>query len=218
MAADPMSLSDSRSTRAGTGIGIALAIAATVGAIAFLAPRLREEMREDIFSGTAARAVVPAPASTRGVATAPASPRAAVAPVSTPTAVPTPQPVALKPATQIVPAGSLAPGEAEIAPAAPVRAAPRTSPKPHHVRPIRKNPVERSARAPSPRLAVDDSLAGRPVAPAPRARPAEPRREAHRGERLVGGIHRENPFDYRTWRTHRNPDAPGSSPLDRQPG
>ena len=208
MAADPMTLSDSRSMRAGTGIGIALAIAATVGAIAFLAPRLREEMREDIFSPRVA-AQVPAPAP---MAPAPTQPVAA------------PQPVALKPAAQIVPDGSLAPGETEIAPAAPVRPTPSHAAKPHrHRTPAapRKNPIEgqKTARAPAPRLAVDEGFAGRPMAPARRVyRTPEPRRESDRPGRLVGGIHREDPFDYRTWHPHRNPDAPSTSPVERQPG
>ena len=112
MAADPSTLADSRSMRAGTGIGIAIAVAATVGAIAFLAPRLREEMREDIFSGARTATVVPAPTPALPVARAPGDPR--------------PQPVALKPATAIVPPGSLGPGEAEVAPPA---AAPRVRPR-----------------------------------------------------------------------------------------
>ena len=209
MAANPSSLADSRTLRAGTGIGIAIAIAATVGAIAFLAPRLREEMREDIFSGAAnAHVVLPA---------------AVVAPAADTIVPPPAQPLALKPAMQIVPPESLGPGEAEV-PAAPVPAVRESRSAPHRQRahaPPRKKPTEpiRSAQAPAPRLIVDDTVGGLPLrAAVPPRRAPDARRDGRSAGRLVGGIHREDPFDYRTWREHRNPDAPSNSPLDRQPG
>ena len=223
MAAEPMTLSDSRSMRAGTGIGIALAVAATVGAIAFLAPRLREEMAGDVLAGVGARAPASKPVVAPPPKPVPASGLAPATTIPAPAAPAAPEPatpVALKPATQIVPTGSLAPGESEVA-AAP--AAHATGKPTHRAHPApRKKSIEpqRSARVPAPRLVVDDSVGGRPLRPAPPA-PREriaPRREASGQSRLVGGIHREDPLDYRTWRPHRNPDAPSSSPIDRQPG
>src|SRR3982750_1359300 len=89
MATDPSILGETRTSRTGAGIGLALAIGVTVGAVALLAPRLRDEMREDIFSDMPA-----AQGTTRPVA-----------------AASTPAPAA-------VPAASLAPGESVVTPPA----------------------------------------------------------------------------------------------------
>ena len=50
MAANPSLLGTSTSSRTLTGVGIALLVVATIGGIAVLTPRLKDEFREDIFS------------------------------------------------------------------------------------------------------------------------------------------------------------------------
>ena len=211
MAANPSTLSDSRTMRAGTGIGIALAIAATVGVLAYLAPKLREEMREDIFSGDRMPAVAAKPAAVASPAPAPAAARPG-AEVAGP-------PLALKPARDFVPPGSLGPGESELAPSKPVahRAVAHRNPARAKHRPEalarKKSNVLQAARADLP--APEAPARGRTRASASSPPAYRERVQPYREWRSRP---REDPFDYRTWRQHRNPDALPTTPVERQPG
>src|SRR5438270_216076 len=133
MAADPLLMRDTSSSRTVTGVGIALLVVATIAAAALLAPRLREEFHEDMFarpapSTAAARVAAPPARTPAAAAPAPAAPKVA-AREANPAA-----PVAAAP----VPAGSLGPGEAVVkAPPAPVlKKANRIATPVHH----RKHP------------------------------------------------------------------------------
>jgi hypothetical protein len=216
MAANPSSM-DTRTTRAGTGIGIAVAIIATVGALAFLAPRLREEMRDDIFSGPAAAGTA-APAVGDGHAWAPV-PAAA----GGPEALPGPR-LAVAHTLEPVPAGSLAAGESEVSPPAAAHARPAAR-KVSHKRHAASHPTKarHEVQPAQPVLEkaryADEALPARPAYRAPlRAYRDRSAAQAARDGRAWRRAPREDPWDYRTWHEHRNTDAPGPSPLDHQPG
>src|SRR6478609_5373366 len=103
MAADPSLVGDNSSSRMLTGVGIALLVLATVGAAALLAPRLKEEFREDIFAAPRPAA----PSREASPAVHPVAAPAAVQPAVTPAVSPAPA------VASPVPQGSLARGEVE---------------------------------------------------------------------------------------------------------
>ena len=119
MAADPSLLGDSSSpTRTATGVAIALLVVATVGAAAMIAPRLREEFREDIFSAPRPASAVVAP---RPVAASPV-PMGSLAPGEAEVAAP-----AIPTATAAVAARSEAPAPAPV-----LKKATKLAKRPHH--------------------------------------------------------------------------------------
>jgi hypothetical protein len=201
MAADPSLVGDTSSSRMLTGVGIALLILATVGAAALLAPRLKEEFREDIFAAPRAEPPV------RASATAPVT-KAAAAPAPTqPAASPAPTPVAASP----VPQGSLGKGEVEVpARPLPLKKATKLKTRPH------PPPARRAQPAAAPRA---EYVAPAPSTSRPRAesRSYEERRRYEEPRRRVvpPGERWDDP---RTWRPGVNHDAPSNVPVPPPPG
>src|SRR4051812_13418857 len=138
MAADPSLVQDNSSSRMLTGVGIALLILATIGAAALLAPRLKEEFREDIFAAPRTEAPVRASQPSPNM-----QPVAAPAPVQS---VPTPAPAAVPATPTPIPQGSLTKGEVEV-PAAPLplKKATKLKTRPH------PHPARRTPQAPTQR-------------------------------------------------------------------
>jgi hypothetical protein len=199
MAADPSLVGDTSSSRMLTGVGIALLILATVGAAALLAPRLKEEFREDIFA--APRAEPPVRASETPTATKPVAAPAQSA------ASPAPLPVVASP----VPQGSLGKGEVEVPPPPlPLKKATKLKTRPH------PHPARRAQPAAAPRA---EYVAPTPSTPRSRAESRsheERRRYEEPRRRVVPPPERWD--DPRTWRPGVNHDAPSNVPVPPPPG